>query len=101
MYKLFNWLFVFVTTVSLSAYTPYECGGNRVTASGEECVEGITCASNMFPLYTRIIWNNNTYVVTDRMAPGYNRHVDIFMESHEKAIQFGRKEAEITVILPD
>lgn len=98
--KVLGWLLAFVTTVSLSAYTPYECGGNRVTASGEECIEGITCASNIFPLYTRIIWNNNTYVVTDRMAPQFQRHVDLFMEDYNKAIQFGRREAEIVVILP-
>ena len=35
------------------------------------------------------------------MHASRNRHVDIFMESHKKAIQFGRKEAKVQVITPD
>ena len=35
------------------------------------------------------------------MHSKYNRHVDIFMESHKKALKFGRKEAKVQVITPD
>ena len=88
---------VFWTTVSMSAYTPHETG-SRTTASGAKAKEGYTCAANFVPLGSIIIYNGHKYVVQDRMNPKYNRHVDIFMESHKKAIQFGRKEAKVQVL---
>ena len=88
---------VFWTTVSMSAYTPHETG-SRTTASGAKAKEGYTCAANFVPLGSIIIYNGHRYVVQDRMNPKYNRHVDIFMESHKKAIQFGRKEAKVQVL---
>ena len=48
-----------------------------------------------------IIYEGHKYVVQDRMNPKYNRHVDLFMESHKKAIEFGRKEAKVQVITSD
>lgn len=100
--KKYLWLTlaVYWTTVSMSAYTPHELGGSRTTASGAECQEGITCAANFCPLGSKIIYNGKTYLVQDRMAPGYDRNVDLFMESYEQAIQFGRKEAQVQVITP-
>jgi 3D (Asp-Asp-Asp) domain-containing protein len=88
---------VFWTTVSMSAYTPHETG-SRTTASGAKAKEGYTCAANFVPLGSVIIYNGHKYVVQDRMNPKYNRHVDIFMESHKKAIEFGRKEAKVQVL---
>ena len=88
---------VFWTTVSMSAYTPHETG-SRTTASGAKAKEGYTCAANFVPLGSIIIYNGHRYVVQDRMNPKYNHHVDIFMESHKKAIEFGRKEAIVQVL---
>ena len=90
---------VFWLTVSMSAYTPHETG-SRTTASGAKAKEGYTCAANFVPLGSVIIYNGHKYYVQDRMNPKYNRHVDIFMESHKKALQFGRKEARVQVITP-
>ena len=91
---------VFWLTVSMSAYTPHETG-SRTTASGAKAKEGYTCAANFVPLGSVIIYNGHKYYVQDRMNPRYNRHVDIFMESYKKALQFGRKEAKVQVITPD
>ena len=88
---------IFWTTVSMSAYTPHETG-SRTTASGAKAKEGYTCAANFVPIGSVIIYDGHKYVVQDRMNPKYNRHVDLFMESHKKAIQFGRKEAKVQVI---
>ena len=90
---------VFWLTVSMSAYTPHETG-SRTTASGAKAKEGYTCAANFVPIGSVIIYNGHKYYVQDRMNPRYNRHVDIFMESHKKALQFGRKEARVQVITP-
>lgn len=99
-YRAVSLAAVFWTTVSMSAYTPHETG-SRTTASGAKAKEGYTCAANFVPMGSVIIFEGHKYVVQDRMNPKYNRHVDIFMESHKKAIQFGRKEAKVQVITPD
>ena len=91
---------VFWTTVSMSAYTPHETG-SRNTASGAKAKEGYTCAANFVPIGSVIIYEGHKYVVQDRMNPTHDRHVDLFMESHKKALQFGRREAKVQVITTD
>lgn len=100
LYRAISLAAVFWTTVSMSAYTPHETG-SRTTASGAKAKEGYTCAANFVPIGSVIIYEGHKYVVQDRMNPKYNRHVDIFMESHKKALQFGRKNAKVQVITPD
>ena len=100
LYRVVSLAAVFWTTVSMSAYTPHETG-SRTTASGAKAKEGYTCAANFVPIGSIIIYEGHKYVVQDRMNPKYNRHVDIFMESHKKALQFGRKEAKVQVITSD
>ena len=100
LYRGISLAAVFWTTVSMSAYTPHETG-SRTTASGARAKEGYTCAANFVPMGSVIIYEGHKYVVQDRMNPKYNRHVDIFMESHKKALQFGRKNAKVQVITPD
>ena len=99
-YRMLSLGAIFWTTVSMSAYTPHETG-SRVTSSGEKAKEGYTCAANFVPIGSVIIYEGHKYYVQDRMNPKYNRHVDLFMESHKKALQFGRKEAKVQVITPD
>ncbi len=99
-YRMLSLGAIFWTTVSMSAYTPHETG-SRVTASGEKAKEGYTCAANFVPIGSVIIYEGHKYYVQDRMNSKYNRHVDLFMESHKKALQFGRKEAKVQVITPD
>ena len=100
LYRGISLAAIFWTTVSMSAYTPHETG-SRTTASGARAKEGYTCAANFVPMGSVIIYEGHKYVVQDRMNPKYNRHVDIFMESHKKALQFGRKNAKVQVITPD
>lgn len=98
---------MFFRTVSLTAYTPYENGGSRTTASGAEAAEGITCAADYIggyhiPFGTRIIFpDGQTFTVQDRFGAKHNDRVDIFMESYDRALRFGRRVFEVQVIIPD
>lgn len=73
--------------VDVTAYTPYENGSN-ISAMGKPCVEGRTVALNGVPFGSTVIYNGHKYTVEDRV--GRSGILDIFMESHKKAIQFGR-----------
>lgn len=82
--------------LSCSAYTPAENGGNRITASGAECTEGVTVACNDFPFGTKLLINSHIYTVQDRMAD--DGCLDIFMESISDAWTFGRQELWVEVL---
>lgn len=58
-----------------SAYTPYDCG--TITATGETVHVGVE------------------YIVNDRC--GIESCIDIFRESYEDAIEFGRQYKEVYV----
>lgn len=75
-----------------SAYTPYDCG--TITATGETVhVGGVAC--NFLPFGTIIVIDGKEYVVNDRC--GIDGCIDIFMESYEDAIQFGRQYKEVYI----
>ena len=76
--------------------THYTHTGNP-TASGKYPVAGRTCASNDFPLGTRLRINGDTYVVEDTGAMSKNV-VDVFVDSYDEAIQKGRYVAEVEVL---
>lgn len=75
-----------------SAYTPYDCG--TITATGETVhVGGVAC--NFLPFGTVVVIDGVEYVVNDRC--GIDGCIDIFMESYEDAIQFGRQYKEVYI----
>ena len=75
-----------------SAYTPYDCG--TITATGETVhVGGVAC--NFLPFGTVVVIDGVEYIVNDRC--GIDGCIDIFMESYEDAIQFGRRYKEFYV----
>ena len=71
--------------VETSAYTSYESGG--ITASGDYPYEG-GVACNFLPLGTRVQIDGYWYVVNDRC--GIDGVVDIYMDSYDRAINYGR-----------
>ena len=87
---------ILTTLVLLSGFwvnlelTAYTHTGQR-TASGRWPVAGRTVATNDFPLGTKITIWNHTYTVEDRMHPSITNTVDIFMDTYNQAIYFGRK----------
>ena len=75
-----------------SAYTPYDCG--TITATGETVhVGGVAC--NFLPFGTVVVIDDVEYIVNDRC--GIENCIDIFMESYEDAIQFGRQYKEVYI----
>lgn len=75
-----------------SAYTPYDCG--TITATGETVhVGGVAC--NFLPFGTVVVIDGVEYIVNDRC--GIDGCIDIFMESYEDAIQFGRQYKEVYI----
>lgn len=75
-----------------SAYTPYDCG--TITATGETVhVGGVAC--NFLPFGTVVVIDGVEYIVNDRC--GIENYIDIFMESYEDAIQFGRRYKEVYI----
>ena len=77
-------------TVELTAYT--HTGG--VMANGEYPYVGAV-ASNDYPLGTTIYIYGQPYVVADRMASGIHGVIDVFVDSYDEAIAFGRQTAEV------
>lgn len=75
-----------------SAYTPYDCG--MITATGETVhVGGVAC--NYLPFDTVVVIDGVEYIVNDRC--GIDGCIDIFMESYEDAIEFGRRYKEVYI----
>lgn len=90
----------YLGTYTLTAYCGCEAcnGGNAgITAMGVEPSEGWTVACNSLPLGTQISINGNTYEVQDtgNIDDGT---IDIFMNSHDEALNFGVQSADVYVI---
>ena len=84
---------------SVSAYnaTVEQCGkSDGITAMGARCTEGRTVACNDLPLGTLIRIGSNVYRVEDRMAS--SGCIDIYMDSYEDAMRFGRKTMEVEIV---
>ena len=76
--------------------THYTHTGNP-TASGKYPVAGRTCASNDFPIGTKLRIDGNVYTVEDTGAMG-SGVIDLFVDSYNEAIQKGRYVAEVEVL---
>lgn len=86
----------YLGTFTLTAYCNCAkcCGtAGNLTASGTWPVAGRTVAMGGVPFGTQLMINGNVYTVEDLGTP-YG-HVDIFFNSHEEALAFGRQSAEV------
>lgn len=94
-----------VVTLNASAYCPcYKCCNktDAVTASGEKATAWYTIAAgNAYPLGTVIYIpalsgtaNGGWFVVQDRGGAISSNKIDIFVASHDEALNFGRKNLE-------
>jgi 3D (Asp-Asp-Asp) domain-containing protein len=85
---------VYMGNYELTAYT---WTGNPC-ANGNYPTSGYTVACNSLPLGTKIhIDGYGDYVVEDRGSMAGNV-IDIYMDSYDACIQFGRRTAEVYVI---
>ncbi|KAF0092232.1 MAG: hypothetical protein FD141_416 [Fusobacteria bacterium] len=75
--------------------TAYTHTGNNM-ANGEKPYEGAV-ASNLVPLGTKIyIEGYGYFVVKDRI--GHGSQLDIFMDTYEEAIQYGRRTIKVYIV---
>lgn len=79
--------------MEVTAYT--HTGG--VMANGQYPYVGAV-ASDDLPLGTTVIINGSSYIVADRFGGGYSDMIDIFVDTEEEAIQFGRQYLDVTVV---
>lgn len=84
----------YTVTMNVSAYTH----SSQPMANGEWPHVGAVAADDL-PFGTRVIVNGRTYIVKDRFGGGYTNRLDIFMNSYDEAIQFGRQWLEVEVLL--
>ena len=96
-----RWLLAIIVTLECTAYAPT---GNP-TASGVMPQVGMCAVDKIngqwIPFGTIVKINGlGALKVTDRFGDGRNNCVDIFMESYNKCIEFGRQDREAEVIMP-
>ncbi len=88
---------------TVTAYCPcVKCCGksNGITASGIKAVEGVTVAAdtNILPFGTQLQIDGNIYTVQDRGGAIKGNRIDIYFDTHEKALQFGRQTKDIIIL---
>ena len=89
----------YLGTFTLTAYC--NCAGccgtaGNATASGVMPTSGHTVAMGGIDFGTKLLINGTVYTVEDRGTP-YG-HVDIYMDSHDAALQFGMGSAEVYLV---
>jgi 3D (Asp-Asp-Asp) domain-containing protein len=90
---------------NVSAYSAdIECTGKTdgITFSGKKAKSGVTVAAdlNFYPLGTlfRIEGFDGIYEVQDKGGAIKDNKIDIFMDSHEQALKFGRRSLSVEVL---
>ena len=71
--------------------------GDGITASGTKATAGHTIAADpdVLPMGSVVIIDGHTYTVEDVGGAIKGKRIDIFMDSHEEALQAGVKTAEV------
>ena len=91
-----------VTTLNTSAYCAASCGGNTKTACGATASPWYTVAAGKGYAIGTIIYipyfadqpNGGWFVVQDRGGAISNNRIDIYMDTYEECISFGRRNLE-------
>ena len=106
---------VYLGEFKLTAYCPCEkcCGywaisrplddnGNPIvyTASGAVAQAGRTIAvdTSVIPHGTEVIINGHTYVAEDTGSGVDGKHIDIYFNDHEEALEFGLQYADVRIV---
>ena len=97
----------FAETWTATAYCPCSkcCGkSDGITASGKCARPNHTVAINWLPIGTEVTINGKHYIVEDRGAKSifgskknHIKRVDIYFASHREALQFGKRQVELTI----
>ena len=89
-------------TATLTAYCPcVKCCGNSdgITASGTQATAGRTVAvdTRLIPYGTKISIDGKTYVAEDCGGKVKGYTIDVFFDSHEEALNFGRQTKTVKI----
>lgn len=80
---------------------PSDAHGNKIvyTATGEIAEAGRTIAvdPNVIPYGTEVIIDGNTYIATDRGGAIKDNRIDVYMDDHYEALEFGVQYATVYV----
>lgn len=87
----------------ITAYCPcVQCCGKSdgITASGEKAVEGITVAMDKsIPFGTKIYIDGvGERIVQDRGGAIKGNRIDLYFDSHQEALNFGRQTKQVTIL---
>ena len=90
-------------TYTITAYCPcVKCCGktNGITASGEKATEGVTVAMDKsMPFGTKIYIDGvGERIVQDRGGAIKGNRIDLYFDSHQEALNFGRQIKEVTIM---
>ena len=70
-----------------------------ITASGERVRDGIIACPRYFPFGTKILIGDKIYDCEDRLHPDYIHRFDIWFDSRESALEFGKQVLEIKKVI--
>lgn len=87
----------------ITAYCPcVQCCGKSdgITASGEKAIEGITVAMDKsMPFGTKIYIDGvGERIVQDRGGAIKGNRIDLYFDSHQEALNFGRQTKQVTIL---
>ena len=87
----------------ITAYCPcVRCCGKSdgITASGVKAIEGITAATDKsMPFGTKIYIDGvGERIVQDRGGAIKGNRIDLYFDSHQEALNFGRQTKEVTIM---
>lgn len=96
----------YIGVCTLTAYcceskgNPHICGdGDGLTATGLPVAPGMVAVDpSIIPLGSTVIINGMSYLAADTGVSGY--HIDIAIQTHEEASDFGISSAEVWIIPP-
>ena len=94
-------ILLLIILCSVTAYTASyeECGKtDGITSSGTKATEGRTVACDFLAFGTQVVILGQTYTVEDRIGSGHPSKIDVFMESKEEALKFGRRQLEVEIL---
>jgi len=89
---------------NLTAYCPCKicCGeyANGITATGTVATANRTIAvdPNVIPYGTHVLINGVEYVAEDCGGAIQGNRIDVYFDTHQEALNFGRQTAEVTIL---
>ena len=94
-------ILILIILCTVTAYTASyeECGKtDGITASGVKATENHTVACDFLKFGTQIVILGQTYTVEDRIGSRHPSKLDMYMESKEEALRFGRRQLEVEIL---